>query len=117
MPRSTPPLALPRARALELILTGERFGAREAHQFGLVNHVVPASELMPTARRIATRICANAPIAVRESLAIARRAHELSEEQAWARSREARMRVMQTADAREGPRAFAEKREPKWIGR
>jgi enoyl-CoA hydratase/carnithine racemase len=79
--------------------------------------VVPASELVQTAKGMAARICANAPIAVRESLAIAKRAHELSEEEAWARSREARTRVMQTADAQEGPRAFTEKREPKWTGR
>jgi enoyl-CoA hydratase/carnithine racemase len=59
----------------------------------------------------------NAPLAVRESLAIARSARELSEAEAWARSAEARTRVMQTADAQEGPRAFAEKREPTWIGR
>lgn len=111
------PLAIPRARAIELILTAEHVTAREAHHFGLVNHVVPASELMQTARSLATRICANAPIAVRESLALLKHAHELAEEEAWAWSREARIRVMQTADAKEGPLAFAEKREPKWIGR
>ena len=111
------PLALPRARAIELILTGERISAREAHQLGLVNHVVIASELLPTARQLAMRICANAPVAVRESLSIVKHAHELSEEEAWTRTWEARTRVMQTADAQEGPRAFAEKREPKWIGR
>jgi enoyl-CoA hydratase len=66
---------------------------------------------------MAERICANAPIAVRERLAIAKRAHELSEEEAWARRRQARTRVMQTADAQEGPGAFAEKREPHWTGR
>jgi enoyl-CoA hydratase/carnithine racemase len=108
---------LPRARAIELILTGERIGALEAYQLGLVNHVVPAAELMLTAKRLAARICANAPLAVRESLAIARSAHELSEAEAWTRSAEARTRVMQTADAQEGPRAFAGKREPTWIGR
>src|SRR5437588_7612023 len=111
------PLALPRARAIELILTGERIGAHAAHQLGLVNHVLPATELMPTAKRLAARICANAPLAVRGSLGIARSAHELSEAEAWTRSAEARTRVMQTADAQEGPRAFAEKREPTWIGR
>ena len=111
------PQVLPRVRAIELILTGERIGAREAHQFGLVNAVVPATELLPAAKQLALRICANAPLAVRESLAIARRASELSESEAWARSAEASMRVMQTADAQEGPRAFAEKREPIWTGR
>jgi len=110
------PLAIPRPRAIELILTAGRLGAREAHQLGLVNHVVPASELTQTAKGLAKRICANAPIAVRESLAIARSAHELSEKDAWARSMEARTRVMQTSDAKEGPLAFAEKREPRWMG-
>src|SRR5947208_10264601 len=111
------PLVLPRARGIELILTGEPIWARDAYQLGLVNHMLPAAELMPTAKRLAARICANAPLAVRESLAIARSAHELSEAEAWTRSAEARTRVMQTADAQEGPRAFAEKREPTWIGR
>ncbi len=110
------PLAIGRAQAIELILTGERISAQQAHQLGLVNHVVPAAELMPTARTLATRICANAPLAVRESLAIAKHAHEWSEQEAWARSRQALTRVMQTVDAQEGPRAFAEKREPKWKG-
>lgn len=110
------PLAIGRAQAIELILTGDRISAQQAHQLGLVNHVVPAAELMPTARTLATRICANAPIAVRESLAIAKHAHEWSEQEAWARTRQALIRVMQTADAQEGPRAFAEKREPKWKG-
>lgn len=110
------PLAIGRAQAIELILTGDRISAQQAHQLGLVNHVLPAAELMPTARTLATRICANAPIAVRESLAIAKHAHEWSEQEAWARTRQALIRVMQTADAQEGPRAFAEKREPKWKG-
>jgi enoyl-CoA hydratase/carnithine racemase len=111
------PLAIPRARAIELILTAGRIHAREAYDLGLVNHVVPATELMTTARQLAARICANAPLAVRESLTIARSAHEFSEKEAWARSAEARTRVMQTADAQEGPRAFAEKREPTWTDR
>ncbi len=110
------PLAIGGAQAIELILTGERISAQQAHQLGLVNQVVPAAELMPTARTLATRICANAPLAVRESLAIAKHAHEWSEQEAWARTRQALTRVMQTADAQEGPRAFAEKREPKWKG-
>jgi enoyl-CoA hydratase/carnithine racemase len=110
------PLAIPRGRAIELILTGDRITAQQAYQLGLVNHVVPAAELLSSARTLATRICANAPLAVRESLAIAKHAHEWSEQEAWARSLEARTRVMQTADAQEGPRAFAEKREPKWTG-
>lgn len=54
------PLAIPRACAIELILTAGCITAREVHQLGLVNHVMPASELMQTAKGIAGQICANA---------------------------------------------------------
>lgn len=111
------PRALPRARALELILTGERLGADEALRHGMVNAVVPDEQVLTTARALAERICANAPVAVRESLALAREAYEIDEEQGWRRSSEAMERIRSTDDAREGPRAFAEKRAPVWTGR
>jgi len=62
-------------------------------------------------------LCDNAPLAVRESLALARAAAELTEEDGWRRSAEAAARVHRSDDAREGPRAFAEKRRPQWRGR
>ena len=68
-------------------------------------------------RRIAERICANAHLAVRESLAIARKASELTDEEGWRLTREASVRIMQSEDAHEGPQAFAEKRAPRWRGR
>ena len=111
------PRAIPPARARELILTGDRLPAEEAHRLGLVNHLVAADEVLPTARRLAERICRNAPVAVRESLAIARRALEVDEEEGWRLTAEARARVNASEDAKEGPRAFAEKREPRWTGR
>lgn len=111
------PRVIPPARARELIMTGERLGAEEAHRLGLVNHVVDPDEVLPTARGIADRVCANAPLAVRESLALARAALEIDEEEGWRRSAEAGARIRATADAREGPRAFAEKRPPVWTGR
>jgi enoyl-CoA hydratase len=111
------PRILPRARALELVMTGERLPAEEALRFGMVNAVVDPDDVLSTARRLADRICANAPVAVRESLALARRADELTEDEAWRISAEAADRVRQTEDAAEGPRAFAEKREPRWTGR
>ena len=111
------PQVLPPARALELILTGERMSAEEAHRLGMVNHLVAPDEVLPTARALAERICRNAPLAVRESLAVARRAAEVSEDEGWQLSVAAMQRVRQSQDALEGPRAFAEKRPPQWSGR
>jgi enoyl-CoA hydratase len=102
---------------MELILTAGRIPAAEAHALGLVNHVVAADQVMPTARQIAAQINKNAPIAVRESRAIAAAALEITEEEGWKRSMVASGRVFQTEDAREGPLAFAQKRDPEWKGR
>jgi len=109
--------AIPPARARELVMTGDRMTAAEALAVGLVNRVVPASEVVSTARALALRICQNAPVAVRESLAIARVAADITEEEGWQLSLQAAARVMQTRDAHEGPKAFAEKRAPQWTGR
>ena len=111
------PQVLPPARALELILTGERMGAEEAHRLGMANHLVAPDDVLPTARALAERICRNAPLAVRESLAVARRAAEVTEAEGWDLSVAAMQRVRRSADALEGPRAFAEKRPPQWSGR
>ena len=111
------PRVLPPARAMELILTAERLGAEEAARWGLVNHLVEPEEVLGTARSLAERICRNAPLAVRESLAIARDALRMDDEQGWTRSAEAMARVRESADAREGVRAFVEKRPAEWTGR
>jgi enoyl-CoA hydratase/carnithine racemase len=111
------PRALPRARALELILTGDRLGADEALAHGMVNAVVADDDVLPAARRLAAKICVNAPLAVRESLALARDAFEVDDAEGWRRSTEAMDRIRVSDDAKEGPRAFAEKRTPRWTGR
>ena len=111
------PRALPKAIALHMIATGDPISAATALQHGLVNAVVPAAEVLETARALARRITANAPIAVRESLAIARQATELDEETLWRLSRAASDRMKLTEDFQEGPRAFVEKRAPRWTGR
>jgi enoyl-CoA hydratase/carnithine racemase len=111
------PRALPKAIALEMIATGEPIPAARAAQLGLVNGVVPAAEVRPAALALARKVCANAPIAVRESLAIARQAADLEQGALWELSRAAGQRIRQTEDFREGPRAFVEKRPPRWIGR
>ena len=79
--------------------------------------MVPAAEVLETARALARKITGNAPIAVRESLAIARQATELDEETLWRLSRAASDRMKLTEDFQEGPRAFVEKRAPRWTGR
>ena len=111
------PRAIGSARALELILTAERLPAEEAQRLGWVNHVVEPDAVLGRARELAEKICRNAPLAVRESLAIARDALLLTDEEGWSRSAGAMERVRGTDDAREGVTAFIEKRDARWTGR
>ena len=111
------PQAIPRAIAIELVTTGQRIDAQRAYALGLVNRVVAPDRVLAEAEALAATICANAPIAVRESLAIARVAAGLAPQELWNLSVAARERNKATADFREGPRAFVEKRAPKWQGK
>jgi enoyl-CoA hydratase len=111
------PRALPRSLALELVMTGDPLDARRAEQHGLVNRIAPAERVVADALALACRITRNAPVAVRESLQLARRAPELAESDARVATKAARDRVVLTEDYREGPRAFVEKRAPRWTGR
>ncbi|MFC0283606.1 enoyl-CoA hydratase-related protein [Camelimonas abortus] len=111
------PRAIPRNIALELIATGRRLDAKRAGELGLVNHVVPHERLRAAALELAEAVCANAPVAVRESLAVARRAHDLSDADLRRLGEEAAARNAATLDFLEGPRAFVEKRAPRWQGR
>jgi enoyl-CoA hydratase/carnithine racemase len=111
------PRALPKAIALELIMTGAHFDAKRAFGYGLVNRLVPRDQLLPEALKLAAAICENAPISVRESLAVARRALDLTDAELREVSAVASRKVAATEDYKEGPRAFIEKRAPKWVGR
>ena len=83
----------------------------------MVNAVVPASEVMAAALALARRVTVNAPIAVRESLGVARQAYDRTEPELWEISTAASRLVTSTEDFQEGPRAFVEKRPPRWVGR
>lgn len=111
------PKRLPMAIALEMAMTGDPIDAERAAALGLVNKVVPAADLMTEALALADRIAANAPLAVRYSKKVMKHAADASEEDGWKINAEAVGVVFSSADAMEGPVAFAEKRPPKWQGK
>jgi enoyl-CoA hydratase len=110
------PLLAPAALAMELALTGRHMSADEAHQRGLLAALVEPAKVEIRARELANAIAANAPLAVRESRAVIRTAIASGEEDAWTRAVRAWETVLASEDAKEGPRAFAEKRAPVWTG-
>ena len=111
------PKTIPLSAAMELLLTGERISAREAYRLGIVSRVVPPPELLPTARQLAEKICANGPLAIRVTKELAWRGLEMSMEEALRLYAALGALVRASEDAREGPRAFAEKRQPRFKGR
>lgn len=108
------PRRVPMALAMELAIVGSTIDAARAYSVGLVNRVVPASEVVDAAVALADEIAANSPLAVRNSRRMVREAPELTEAEAWKRSAELGREVDASPDAVEGARAFAEKRPPVW---
>jgi enoyl-CoA hydratase/carnithine racemase len=108
------PRCLPRGRAFELLMTGELIGAHDAHRWGLVNHVVPLKELMPTAEELALRIAANSPAAVQQAKRAARMGLEQPIEQAIEIELECYRRMVDHPDRFEGVAAFNERRKPEF---
>jgi enoyl-CoA hydratase len=109
------PRQIPWAVAMELLLTGRSIDARRAHGIGLVNEVVPQAKLLETAFEWAERIARNGPLAVQTAKEIAVRA--LALEPGFVLEKALGARVLASDDAKEGPRAFAEKRAPRFTGR
>jgi enoyl-CoA hydratase len=105
------------AVAAEMLLCGEDLPARRAYELGLINHVVPDGQALAKARQIAERIARNGPLAVKAIVATLRQTETLPEDEAFAIEQRYGMAVMASEDAREGPRAFLEKRAPVFHGR
>lgn len=110
------PQQIPWARAMEILLTGDSVSAHEAHAIGLINRVVAHADLMSTAHTIAERICANGPLAVRAIKRAVIAAYNHPWDEAFAIESEISFGVLASDDAKEGPRAFAEKRAPHFTG-
>ena len=108
---------VPYCKAMEILLTGDRISAQEAHRIGLVNYVVPADEVMPMAERFAQTLAENGPLAVRKIKEAVIRTSGLSLEEAYKIESECARDVMRSEDAKEGPRAFMEKRAANFTGR
>jgi enoyl-CoA hydratase len=103
--------------AMDLALTGRPLDADEAQRWGLVNELTDPGKALDAARALAVRLAANGPLAVRVSKAVLRRARDWPSDEMFTRQRELTDPVFQSADAMEGALAFAEKREPRWLGR
>ena len=108
---------VPRALALEMLLTGDPVDAARAAQIGLVNRVVDDGQALTAAIELAERIAANGPLALIATKQIASGGGDWPAEQRWDRMAALVAPVMTSVDAREGARAFAEKRPPVWQGR
>jgi enoyl-CoA hydratase len=104
-------------KALEICLSGELYDAAECHRIGLVNQVVPYAELIVAGEKMAGSFSKGAPLALRYIKEAIYKGSEMTLEQGLRYESDLQSMVMQTEDAKEGPRAFVEKRPPDWKGR
>ena len=111
------PKQIPYARAMELLLTGDLITAAEALEMGFLNRVVAAEAVLPAALELAERIAANGPIAVQAIRRSARECQGRPEAEAMKIESQMAAPVFRTEDAREGPLAFMQKRNPVFHGR
>lgn len=111
------PRLIPFGVALEMLFTGERISAAEAYRVGLVNHVVPAEDVLPAAERLAERILQNAPLSLRAIKESAYRGADVSLDEGLRIEGLLSRIIRTTTDSVEGPTAFAEKRPAAWKGR
>jgi enoyl-CoA hydratase len=103
--------------AMEFLLTAEQFPARRALELGLINEIVAEDELQAKALDWARRIAVNAPLSVQATKESVLRGLGETMRDAYKIESELSRRVFSSEDAKEGPRAFAEKRPPRWQGK
>jgi enoyl-CoA hydratase len=110
------PRQIPYTLAAEILLTGRHLSAEEALAVGLIGHVVPDGEALTKALELAELVAANGPLAVQAILRTIRETEGMPEQEAFKLEAKLGMAVFASADAKEGPRAFAEKRTPHFRG-
>ncbi len=110
------PRVLPYAVAMELALTADPITAEQAHTYGLVSRVSEKGAALETALTLAERIAKNAPLGVAASKQLIRMSLDVTEAEFWEAQKPLVGKVFTSNDAKEGPRAFAEKRAPNWSG-
>lgn len=108
---------VPQARAREILLTGRLFDTAEAWELGLLSRRCPAGEARGAALALAREIAANAPLAVRGTLAVSKLLRDIPGDGAWAGNARHLQVCLDSQDALEGARAFLERRAPVWTGR
>ncbi len=108
------PQRVPYSHAMRMILTGEPISAQRAYELGLVTELTPPGGALAAAKALAASIAVNAPLAVRTSKQVVNLVQGKSLEEAFEAQRPLMQMIRESADALEGARAFAEKREPRW---
>ena len=111
------PRQIPYTVAADLLLTGRHISAAQALEIGLIGHVVPDGQALARALEIADQIAANGPVAVRAILRTIRETEGMAEADAFKIEAQIGMAVFRSEDAKEGPRAFTEKRKPEFRDR
>lgn len=111
------PHRIPLAIAAELALTGDEIGAERAYELGLANRVAEPGKAVEVALELAGRIAENAPLALEASKRVLNETLDWTSEEAWGKQGEIVGPIWDSEDAREGSRAFKEKRKPEWRGR
>lgn len=111
------PHTVPMSMAMEMLLTGERIDAQRAYEVGLVSRVVEPAQLLSTAEQMAEKICSNGPLAIRITKDLAWRGLHSNPDDMLRYYAAVTALIHETEDAKEGPRAFSEKRKPQFKNR